>query len=219
MDNNGKENLELACAKIVHEAKNPIAIISSIAQLIELKVPEVKKTKHWNNIYVELDNLTNLLNDFNKLNHMQNIDFSPLDLGELLADIVSRFEPVAIQRNVTISFHLPDELFDINGNEGKLIEAFSNLIKNAFEAINKDGFINISICKEGNFIVVTIIDNGSGISSEQLPLIFKPFTTFKEEGTGLGLTIVDTVIKSHKGSIHIDSEVGKGTKFIIKLPC
>lgn len=214
-----KDKIELACAKLAHEAKNPISIISSILQLVEVQIPEVKKNKHWNSLYIELNNLTNLLNDFNNLNSIQNFDFQPLDLGEVLSDLVSRVEPVVAQRNVTLSFNLPDEIFNIDGNETNLKHAFGNLIKNAFEAAGLNGFIEITIYKEDNYIVVTVADNGNGISSEEMPFIFKPFSTFKQNGTGLGLAIVDAVINIHKGSVNVESTIGKGTKFTVKLPC
>ena len=99
-------------------------------------------------------------------------------------------------------------------------QVFMNILVNAAQAIEKKGIINISTKAENNFVEIKISDTGSGISEKNLSKIFDPFFTTKEvgKGTGLGMNIAYNIIKKHNGSIDIQSTVGKGTTFIIKLP-
>jgi|GEM_PF-2268343 len=103
---------------------------------------------------------------------------------------------------------------------GQLNQVFMNILDNAIAAIKERGIINIKTCTENNNVVIIIEDNGSGIEKEYLLKIFDPFFTTKPvgEGTGLGLAISYKIIKSHNGTIEVDSTKEKGTKFIIKLP-
>lgn len=218
MENYKNSNIELACAKIAHEIKNPLSIMSSTLQLIEIQIPEVKSNKHWHKLYNEISFISTLLNDFNKLNSNNDYSFSDLDLGELISDVIDRFEPFAIKHNVTVDLALPEDIFNINGDDLKLIEAFTNLLKNAVEAISENGRVHIELRNTEGTVEIIIEDNGCGIEPENLAKIFNPFVSFKETGTGLGLPIVVSIIERHHGTIEIFSQKDVGTKFIVKLP-
>lgn len=213
-----ENQLELACAKIVHEVKNPIAIISSTLQLIELQVPEVKKNKYWLKLYAELDLVSSILNDFNKLCKCNYHDFKDIDLGELILDVYDGFEPFALKNKVSLSMSLPEDLFPIVADEFKLIEAFTNLLKNAVEAVEYGGHVHISLMSDNKFVNVIIEDDGCGIETSKLDTIFQPFITYKENGTGLGLPIVKSIMEMHNGTIEVESTIDLGTKFTVSLP-
>ncbi len=102
----------------------------------------------------------------------------------------------------------------------QLNQVFMNLLVNAAQAIEKNGLIKIKTFAENNYVVVQITDNGCGISKENLNKIFDPFFTTKEvgKGTGLGLSTAYNIIKKHNGEIKVESKVGRGTRFTIKLP-
>ncbi|MBI5677085.1 MAG: hypothetical protein HZC52_01025 [Planctomycetes bacterium] len=95
-----------------------------------------------------------------------------------------------------------------------------NIILNAVQAIKEKGIIKIITYQKGNYINVEIHDNGIGIPEQNLPKIFEPFFTTKEigKGTGLGLSIAYNIIKSHNGTIEVQSKVNEGTTFTIKIP-
>ncbi len=103
---------------------------------------------------------------------------------------------------------------------GKLNQAILNILNNAIDAISDKGVINISTKIVKSYIFVYIKDNGLGISSEKKSHIFEPFYTSKDvgKGVGLGLSITYGIIKEHGGEIELETEQGKGTEFIIKLP-
>ena len=93
-----------------------------------------------------------------------------------------------------------------------------NLIKNAIEAMPNGGILTLSAVKTENEYVISVTDTGLGISSDVKSNLFKPFYTTKRWGTGLGLTICKQVAEAHGGTISVESEVGKGTTFTMKVP-
>lgn len=133
-------------------------------------------------------------------------------LEELLPEILAEVE---------VEKDLAEELPHIKADPEKLCGAFSNLIKNASEAMKGKGKLRIASSKlqveEKDFIRIVFEDNGPGIPKENLEKIFDPFFTTKTKGTGLGLAICQQIIEVHKGEIKVASEVGKGTTFVIKL--
>jgi len=108
----------------------------------------------------------------------------------------------------------------VEGFPQKLNQVFMNILVNAGQAIKEKGEIKILTETQGDKAVITISDNGCGIDQAHLSKIFDPFFTTKEigKGTGLGMNIAYNIIQEHNGTIEIESEVGKGTRFIIKLP-
>lgn len=217
-NNATSSSLELACAKIAHEIKNPIAIIASTLQLVELQLPEVKSMKHWNKLYHELEFVSALLSDFNALSQINQADFKEMDLGELISEVYERFEPFAITKGISFTLDLPSELFNIYADEVKLMEAFVNLLKNAVEAVKTEGHVHIGLSSNNGLVLVTVEDDGCGIQEDQLTSIFHPFVSFKENGTGLGLPIVASIIDAHGGFITVESTVSEGTTFLVSLP-
>ena len=105
-------------------------------------------------------------------------------------------------------------------NPGQLNQVFMNILVNAAHAIEKQGEITIKTRHENNNIFVSISDTGSGIPADKINRIFEPFFTTKEvgKGTGLGLSIAYDIIKNHNGDIIVESEVGKGTTFTVRIP-
>ena len=124
-----------------------------------------------------------------------------------------------LRHNVTLHYERENDVY-INGNLTELSQVFINLVMNATQAVEKDGVISIKTEELENSVKIYIADNGCGISSDNLPKLFQPFFTTKVvgQGTGLGLAISQRIISEHKGSISVESEVGLGTKVVIKLP-
>jgi signal transduction histidine kinase len=205
-------------ARMCHEIKNPIGLIRSTLQLIESQTPEVRDNKHWSSLYEELDYVSLLLDDFNSYNRSINIHKKSMDISSILDSLTECFYSVAYEKNINLYVTKTKHLPPILGDETRLKEVFFNLIKNALEATDTEGTIAIDIKHLNDFIIITINDTGIGISEEHLKDIFEPFITYKENGTGLGLPIVKTIIEQHNGTINVTSKVNEGTSFIISLP-
>lgn len=125
-----------------------------------------------------------------------------------------------IKNSIEIIKEYEDELPLIEGFGGQLNQVFMNIIDNACYAVKNGGKIYIRIKKEGDGVIIEFEDNGCGMNKEQMGKIFEPFYTTKGvgEGTGMGMSISYKVIQNNQGTITVDSEIGKGTKFTIRLP-
>ena len=128
------------------------------------------------------------------------------------------------QQQITLSVHLDNNIPKIEGNTQQLEQVIINLLINARDALNESDEdhkrIIITTYEKDDYVYLTIEDNGIGIPKELHHEIFHPFFTTKHvtKGTGLGLSVSHGIIESHHGKIDLKSEVGKGSKFMIKLP-
>ncbi len=120
----------------------------------------------------------------------------------------------------TVTLDLDDSLPEILGSAGQLNQVFTNLLINAGHAIEDSGEITVRSQRVDQSIQITVTDNGCGIEQKVIDQIFEPFFTTKPEdqGTGLGLAISHSIVEEHGGSIHVESELGAGTSFVINLP-
>lgn len=205
-------------AKIVHEIKNPISLIRSTLQLIEVQTPQVKENSHWTSLYEELDYICLLLNDFNTLNYSYNIQKTCVDVPSILESVTKSFYSSAHNKNIKLYINKSENLPVITGDKTRLKEAFMNLIKNAIEATDTNGIVTIDIDYIDSYLIITISDTGTGIQKDRIDKIFKPFVTYKENGTGLGLPIVKSIIEQHSGNIQVQTKESEGTSFIVNLP-
>ncbi len=132
--------------------------------------------------------------------------------------------------NVNFIIDIPEDLPMIEADPNQIHQVFQNLVINAQQAMPKGGSISIKAevvklsetsglaCLAGEYIIISVKDEGLGISKENLSKVFDPFFTTKEKGSGLGLSTTFTIIKRHKGCIYVESEEGKGSTFYIYLP-
>ncbi|MCJ7716919.1 MAG: ATP-binding protein, partial [Anaerolineales bacterium] len=132
-------------------------------------------------------------------------------------------EPQSVRKDITISFQEPEPLSLIEGDEGTLIEAIVNLLTNSVKYTQMGGKIELSVKETPAAIQITVSDNGVGIANEDISFIFADFYRGKnlpegERSSGLGLSITKRIIEAHHGSIQVESELGKGSVFTIKLP-
>lgn len=127
-------------------------------------------------------------------------------------------------------FSIPDDLMVIEADEGQIGQVIHNLVLNAMQAMGEAGVVKIDArnhiveagdtipLKEGRYVRISVTDTGAGISAENMPRIFDPYYTTKEDGSGLGLATVYSIVRNHQGYVTLQSEVGRGTTFTIYLP-
>lgn len=209
---------ELNLSAISHELRNPLTLIHSTIQLLGSHHPEITRDPLWRQLNQDVDYMTQLLSELSALNQSQHIKKAEIRIRQFLTDIVTSYLPVtrAQGKSLSLNLHTPSETF--YGDPLKLKEVFINLLNNALEATRAGDSIVIEAKSKWNRIVFTVSDSGQGIDEDRLPSIFDPFVTYKQNGTGLGLTIAQNIIKAHGGSIRVWSKPGKGTKFILILP-
>jgi len=161
-----------------------------------------------------------------KRTEMDRAMIHPVDGAKLMRDLGAFFQDYASQEGVGIEFQIEDSLPQLMADEKLIEELFVNLISNAIKYTPKGGQVRVSLVKESNVHVrLEIQDTGIGIPEEDRPRLFTEFfrsknaKAFTQDGTGLGLVIVKEILDFINGKIQVESEVGKGTRFIVRLPC
>jgi signal transduction histidine kinase len=209
-------------AGIAHEIKNPLASLKGFVQLMIKKGREHAKTEYLTIMQDEIERIECLTNQFCMLSKpMDKVEYKTVNLQELVRKIVFLFEQQAMQKSVELTMLAVDASvgpFLIQGNSNQLKQVLINLIRNAIEATGEGGKVSIGCRKYKGNIVLTIKDNGSGMSLNDLDNLGTPFYTTKENGTGLGLLVSFEIIRHHGGKINIDSCLGVGTTLQIILP-
>lgn len=203
-------------AGIAHEIRNPLAGISGSIQLLSNETKNDDDLKLMRIINKEIDRLNNLITEFLEYSKPEKRPDQKIDISFIMNEVL---------QNIKASKNLPSQLqihaqiqtAFIYGFSDKLKQVFLNIAMNAIQAMS-DQYqpeLWVSIKNDLDTVIVSIKDNGSGMSEETKKRIFEPFYTTKSKGTGLGLAITHKVLDSHSARIQIETELGKGTDFII----
>lgn len=226
-----KEECQYILSSVSHELRNPITLIHSTVQLMESRNPIVKQIPYWSQLKDDINTTILLLNDYSEYNHSEKINWSTINLYQLLLDVKSSFEPTCNTNDISLSIDISEKsqeyIASYSCDPVKITQVLSNIIRNAVEAIDNQGCITIDVnanparlCENINgttYMTIAISNNGSKIDEDELPNIFEPFVTYKTYGTGLGLAIANRIIIAHGGNIQVYSEEDL-TSFIISLP-
>ena len=220
-------------ANMSHELRTPLNIITSASMLLEMKS---QKEETVSSEYI-LDKLNRINQSSNRLRRLINnlIDISKFDSGFIeckcknenivyvVEDIVHEVVDYAKEKNIELIFDTEEEEIISFIDKEKIERVILNLLSNAIKFTNENGKIEVYMKSDDNFIYITIKDNGIGISKEKIDHIFQRFYQVDNllsrgsEGSGIGLCIVDEIIRMHGGKINIESEINKGTTFEIVL--
>ena len=214
------ENHHTAVSTISHELRNPMTLLFSSLQVMQIQHPEVKNFPHWNQTLNDVEFTCQLLTDLSSFNNSHTLHYSVFSIEQLLKNIAISFAITLEEQNTPIEFtsSISSELGELTGDKTKLEEVFLNLLKNAKEAVKPTGKINLCAYRHSDALVILIKDNGCGIPCEHLESIFEPFITYKTDGTGLGLALSKRIIEAHGGSLSVSSIENKGTTFTVSLP-
>jgi PAS domain S-box-containing protein len=208
-------------AGVAHEINNPLTTILTTAMLIQEDLDPADENYH------ELETITketlrcrkivSSLLDFARQSEPSKKEN---DINDIIRESIVLTNKQAAFKDVALARELTADIPLVFVDKGQIEQAIINLIINAVEATDAGGEIKVtSSYKPGDDnVAVRIIDNGSGISSDDIDRLFDPFFTTKEEGTGLGLAITHGIIEQHNGTIDVDSVLGRGTTFQILLP-
>lgn len=207
-------------AGVSHEIKNPLGIIRSTAELLAEKSEHSQAQKKLSNIIIEESGrLNDIVTDFLDFARPQVPNLQDCPLGEVIERNVTFLRPELDKKGVIVNDgNLNGRPYTIQADPGLLRQAFLNIFINAIQAMEDGGNITINIEEEKGNYRVEIQDTGIGIRDENLKKIFSPFFTTKDEGSGLGLSIVKNIIEGHKGKVWIESKEGVGTKVFVSLP-
>lgn len=208
---------QFTISKIGHEIRNPLTLIYGTLQLMETQMPEVASYKYWPQLLDDVRFANTLLDELSVYNNGNRLTKNTFPFSSFMENLAVSFAISLTDTPIEFTSRITPELPHYHGDSVKLKEVFLNLLKNAKDAIQiadtKDGQIRMHTYLENNQIITEISDNGCGITAEQLEHIFTPFTTYKKDGTGLGLPITRTIVHAHGGTIKVDSYQEKVLRF------
>jgi len=222
---------KLFISNVAHELRTPIAVIKTSTEvaLIDDSMPADTQNT-FRDIVVELDRISEILNNLLSLNTLtrpERMQFANIELAPLVESVVKRHAILANERGIKVVVQ-KDSYSTVYGNATALEQVIANLVKNAISYTPKggDGCVTIEVGPKSDMMLLSVTDNGIGISQEDLFHIFEPFyradmsrnRKIKKSGTGLGLTIVNELVRVHRGKIRVQSALRKGTTVAVYLP-
>jgi len=203
--------------EVTHEIKNPIAVCKGYIDMLDVNNNK-QLNKYIPIIKEEIDRTLTLMNDFLNLTKLS-INKNIIDISLLLDDICNCVEAFVINKNIHFMFDIIDDEVYIDADYDRLKQVFINLIKNSVEAISKDkiGIIKLKMSVNKK-LIITLEDNGCGMSKDTIKKVGSAFYTTKEKGTGLGVKLSKEIIEQHDGKIKYKSKENEGTIVTISLP-
>ncbi len=211
----------------IHEIKNHLSTLGLNLQLLaeDFQEPQNQRERRAlgrvQKLQKECERLVGVSNDFLRFARIKELKLEPTNLGKVVMEIIDFFTPSAEAAHIDIKTFLPADLPAVLLDRELFEQALLNLMLNARQAMPEGGEITLQAFVEdgaNRMVCLSIIDTGSGMDAEVQAKIFQPFFSTKQRGSGLGLPTTRRIIESHHGSIAVQSEVGKGTKFTIRLP-
>jgi two-component system nitrogen regulation sensor histidine kinase GlnL len=223
--------LTTLAAGLAHEIKNPLGGIKGAAQLLAMELQADSGLQEYTRVMIkETERINSIIEELMNLGKPRPAIMGEVNLAKVLDDIVLLQREAARGRNIEFVLSLDPSIPPVHGDENLLTRLFLNLVKNAREAIDRDGRIEVE-CKisaeyhmttPGNrpspLVMVRIRDTGCGIPADEMERIFTPYYTTKPKGSGLGLAICQKIAEDHRGFLKLTSTPGEGTEIAVWLP-
>lgn len=229
-ENNAKIQSDFIC-NISHELRTPIAVIMSSNQLLDYKIKNDIPIEDNSSVRIIQQNCYRLLRLVNNIIDVARVDsgfmnlrLTNVEIISLLENLVLSIVPYANNRNIEVIFDTDNEEIYMCVDPDKIERIVLNLLSNAIKFSKKNGVIRATVSKQKDNLLFSIEDNGVGIDSENLGKIFAKFSQVedtmirKNEGSGIGLSLVKSFVDLHGGSIYVNSALGIGSTFVVELP-
>jgi signal transduction histidine kinase len=209
---------------LAHEIRNPLSTMRMNLDLLaeDFQAPETPRDQRIlrkiERVRKESHRLESLLEDFLRFVRVKDLQLESIDLNIVVDDLRDFCEPQAASQGIVLRTHDGGGPLMVQLDVDMFKQALFNLIRNAQHAMPDGGELILTTRREGSWAVLDVVDTGCGIPSELRERIFEPFFSTRPAGTGLGLPTVRKIVEAHGGSIGLESEIGKGSKFTIRLP-
>ncbi len=223
MESEKTQMISLLAAGVAHEIGNPLNSLNIHLQLLGRKL---KRSRKKDDEAIELlsvaekevKRLDMIISQFLQALRPAMPVMARVDLKQLIVETLNFMRHEIESRNINVECSWADACPGVQGDADQLKQAFYNIIKNAIQAMPDGGTIHISCTYDEEKIEISFADSGKGISAEDIAGIFEPYFTTKRGGTGLGLMVVERIIREHGAELSVDSSTDKGTVFKIRFP-
>jgi signal transduction histidine kinase len=213
---------------MVHELRTPLAALLAASYLLQRPdLPREQLEKLGGSIYTEVKRLNEMATDFLELARLESgrarFKREPVDLAGLVRECLEVVRPQADAERIRLEGVFAPEVGPVFGDRNRLKQVVLNLLTNAVKYNQKGGLVRVAVSREGSQAVLAVTDTGRGIPPESLPHMFERFYRVPDQegataGSGLGLAIAKRIIEANRGTIDIESQIGKGSTFTVRLP-
>ncbi len=213
-------------AGVAHEINNPATTILSLSSFWVSQnggKPVAVDPEDLREVMTQAQRIARITTSLLEFSHPQILEMKPVPLDRVINLSLRLVDDLLTANRISVEKNLPREIIHVQGDEDSLVRALENLYRNAIDAMPEGGVLSLGVFWEDRMrkrIRLEIADTGTGIQKDHVDRVFDPFFTTKEvgKGTGLGLSIVHGIIKEHQGTITIETQLDRGTKFAIVLP-
>jgi PAS domain S-box-containing protein len=205
---------------LAHEVRNPLNNITLSADQLKQENDKEQSLVYTDVIGRNAQRISNIITQLLNSSRQTEIEVVAGDVQQLLEEVLAEAGDSITLKQVKVSMQMPPAAITIMFDQQKLKIAFMNIIVNAIEAMNNSGDarLTVKLFSKNGYAITEITDNGCGISAESMSRLFEPYYTSKRNGMGLGLASTMNIIQSHKGFIEVNSELEKGTSFMVCIP-
>jgi len=221
---NQYEELAELAGSLAHEIKNPLSVIHMNIDLLSEDLADIDspiRRRALDKVEIvrqQCERMEALLRDFLRYARLSQIDLVPGNLNDQVDRVLRAYRAQADSLGIDIQRYLDPDLPAILLHSDSIQAALMNLVKNAIEAMPQGGQLWARTTSTIDGVALELIDTGCGVDDRTLMHMFEPFYSTKEEGSGLGLPTARKIIEAHGGQISVQSEVGRGTKFVLEFP-
>ncbi len=223
--NESSQFVSMLAAGVAHEIGNPLNGLYLNLQILERmhrdEQPKPQREEVHEMIRAcrsEVERLDNIIHQFLHAIRPGSPQFAPIDVRQLLVDTLTFMRQEIENRSIRVEFDCPKTLPVVSGDAAQLKQAFFNILKNATQSMPEGGSIEVICYYDDDFLMLEFADTGHGISADKLDRMFDAFKTFKKGGSGLGMIIIDRILREHGAEMDIETKEGEGTSIIVKFP-
>lgn len=225
-DIENSKQLAMLAGSVAHEIGNPLNSLYLNLQLLERAatnkdlLSDAEMLEMLSACRSEVERLDGIITQFLGAIRPKELNFAPTSIDKILIELLAFMRKELELKKIHVECDFAENIPQIQGDEKQLKQLFYNIIRNAMQATAANGTLNIKISADMEFVLIEFADSGRGIESDKINRIFKPFQSFRSDGTsgnGIGMMIIERIVREHAGELSVDSQVGIGTIVAIRF--